>query len=510
MSESADKNNNQVSKRRLINYRPLFEFALGMMAGIVICAPLGDTLRYVAAAVLGVVGIVLVAIGQKRLGIIAISALLGLTLAFGALPKPFYEGTAELMGVISDIEDDGDKTVLILTDAAVAGTKFNKRVRLTLDASDKYEVGDGIMTVASVKKPSRKFGTYDEFKVRLASGVGCVAQAKSAFVESKNNLPVKEFIVSVRLAIIRRIKSAFGDDSAVFSALLVGDRSELTDERYAPFRASGTAHLLAISGFHVGIIAGVLIAALKRLKSGVRTAIIAALLLFYCALTAFTPGVVRASIMLVALMCAGCFERRGDQLSALSLAAILILAVNPYQIYSLGFQLSFAAVFGIALYMRQIGEMFHKAKLGEWLSSSAAVCISATLGTLALQIRAFSAFSPYTLISNLVAVPAFSVIVVLGLISTVLAFIYPPAAQMLAYIPRTVLNAAEWALGGISSLPYASLSLKPLPILVCAIYLAVLFILSEYILRPIKKRLCYAAALITIFTIAYVISIIIV
>lgn len=495
---------------KLINYRPLFELALGMMAGVLICIPIGDGLRFAAVAVLASASVLLFFLGKTRFAAAATAALFGLTLASVSLPNRFEDCTCKLTGIVDEVAEENGGTVLILRSASLGGARFNKRVQLDLSKAGEYEVGDEVMTVADIRKPDRRFGAYDEFRIKLANGVGCAAKAETAVIVSKHNLPAMEFIVSVRSAVVERIKLVFEDDSPVFAALIVGDRSELTDERYAPFRASGTAHLLAISGFHVGIIAGALLVALKRLKPTVRTGIIALTLLFYCALTAFTPGVVRASVMLTALCAASCFERRGDQLSSLSLAAILILVFNPFQIYSIGFQLSFSAVFGIAIYLRQFHDAMSKLKLSDKLASAVAVCLSASIGTLAFQIRCFGTLSPYTLISNLIAVPAFSAIVILGVIVTAIAFVFPAASNTLAYAPRAVLFSAEWLLGRVSEMPYAQITVRPIPAILCIIYPAILFALSEYVLRPFKKRVVYAAALTLIFTFALVLGIIIV
>ena len=213
--------------------------------------------------------------------------------------------------------------------------------------------------------------------------------------------------------------------------------------------------------------------------------------------------------MTVCLLASGALERRPDTLSSLSLASILILAFNPFQLYSVGFRFSFSAVFGIALFSGSLRRAANSVRIPKKLASAASVCIAATIGTLMLQLRYYSSFTPYSVIANLIAVPAFSAVVMLGAASVIIAFISPAAAQYFAILPRSVLFVTEKLLGAVSKLPLASIEFKPPSSAACLIYLVLIFILSEYFLRPKRKRLEFAVPLIILFTFAYVLGIIV-
>ncbi len=481
-----------------------------MMAGILLCANIPKRLLLPLVILFAASGCALAAFKRYRLALLALSALTGLAFAAIALPADFDFERARVEGAVCEIEAGEGESLLTLERAKLNGAPFNKRVRLKVKAGSALapRIGDIIEADAFVRKPDRRFGTYDERKSMLASGIGCIASAESFSVKGEHALPLAELVHGIRDAAEQRIRLAFGEDSGIFSALLLGVRTELSEERAEAYRASGTAHLLAISGFHMGIIAGAVSALVPKRRRVLKLIVVALAAGLYCTVAAYTPGIVRAAIMTVCVLASGALERRADTLSALSLAAMIILGFNPFQIYSLGFQFSFSAVFGIALFYRSFTEGLNKARLPSALASAISVCLAATAGTLMLQLRYYSSLAPYTLIANLIAVPAFSAVVMLALVCTLLAFVLPGAAQLAAIVPRGILFAVESALRLLSKLPLASVELSPPSSVCCLIYLVLLFALSEYVLRPFKKRLEFALPLLILFTFAYITGII--
>ena len=152
------------------------------------------------------------------------------------------------------------------------------------------------------------------------------------------------------------------------AAMLVGDRTKLLPETVADFRASGLAHVLAISGLHIAMVGGIVVAlsawAFGRSK---QLYLIAPVLAVwgYATMAGLSPSVTRAAIMFSVYMAARLFGRQRSVLPPLALAATLMLAIDPEIISSVSFQLSFAAVLGIALFSARIA-----ANGSEWVESS--------------------------------------------------------------------------------------------------------------------------------------------
>lgn len=496
-------------EKRLINYRPLFEFALGMMAGILLCGTVYVHLKLVIALILAPIGFALHLIGRRRLALLALAALVGFTAAFIALPVDYKQGKASICGIVCGIEEKEGETLLTLDRVKLYGYSFNKRARLTIRGSlNDIKIGDGIEAEAEVRKPSRNFSTYDERKTMLSKRIGCIAETDDITVTGEHLLPFTEFVCGIRSSIEQRIRTAFGEDSGIFTALLLGVRSELSAERAEAYRSSGTAHLLAISGFHMGIIVGAISLLIPKRRRVLRFAIILIFSAAYCTIAAYTPGIVRAAIMTACLLASSAMQRRGDMLSSLSLAAILILLFNPFQIYSIGFRLSFSAVFGIALFAGPLSRWLREKRVPGKLSSALAASISASAATLMFQLRYYSSFTPYSVLANLFAVPAFSVIIIFGFAAALISFILPSVAPVIAVVPRAILFAVEKLLSFFSNFPLASVEFVPPSETACLLYLVLLFAVSEYVLRRKRERLEYAVPILMLFTFAYFMGII--
>ncbi len=276
----------------------------------------------------------------------------------------------------------------------------------------------------------------------------------------------------IRAAALERIAPWGSPGRGLVAAVVVGDRQWLGVHERAQFRRTGTAHLLAISGLHVGLVTGICFWLMRRLwglfpplavrLAPVRAAAVFALAttwLFVAVCGAATPAL-RAGVMTTALLMGPLWGRRSNPWAALALAVLILLVWDPSQLPSPGFQLSFAAVAAILTvtpHLRAwtalpdpISDAGHKAAPPEaqaqaqgqawrqahpWRSRAIQLCgvtAAATLATLPLAAHHFGQASGSGLLLNLVVVPFFAVVVVpLGLAGTLVALVYDPAGQPL-------------------------------------------------------------------------------
>lgn len=141
-------------------------------------------------------------------------------------------------------------------------------------------------------------------------------------------------------------------------AMLFGDKSALSEEAYESFQKNGTAHILAVSGLHIGILYGFL-AFLWRGKKGLLFHVaVSGALLFYVALAEFSPSVIRAAVMIATHLVANVLHRRYDLLSAAAFTFMLMLCVNPMQLFHTGFQLSFLAIASLGVILPFIQQAY--------------------------------------------------------------------------------------------------------------------------------------------------------
>jgi ComEC/Rec2-related protein len=210
-------------------------------------------------------------------------------------------------------------------------------------------------------------------------------------------------------------------------AMTLGWRPALTSEVSAPFMQSGTMHIFAISGLHIALIAGILVAILRamqlpRFGCGV---VIIPLIWFYTAATGWQPSAIRSTIMMTIVIGGWMLKRPGNLLNSLAAAGLVILAGDPLQLFQASFQLSFFVVLSIALFMPPLEKwrdrllatdpLLPRELLPRWrrwlnsslrlLLTSLAVSFAAWLGSWPLCAYYFHLFSPVTLLANLLIVP---------------------------------------------------------------------------------------------------------
>ena len=206
---------------------------------------------------------------------------------------------------------------------------------------------------------------------------------------------------------------------ALLAAMLLGDRRLVSDEMQASFAGSGIAHVLALSGLHVGIIAMLLWWLLfpldyLRLKKW-RLALSLLCISGFAVFTGASPSVVRSSIMIGFTMAAVIFYRRTSSLNALVAAALLILVLWPASLFSVGFQLSFSTVAALLIVNRMIDlRRRHWSPITNYVVSLLVASAVAAVTTWALTAHYFHSISLLSVLSNVLVVPVMVPVMIVG------------------------------------------------------------------------------------------------
>ncbi|MBQ7501513.1 ComEC/Rec2 family competence protein [bacterium] len=265
-----------------------------------------------------------------------------------------------------------------------------------------------------------------------------------------------------------------GETSAVVSALFLGQSSFLSQSQRDLFAKAGISHIFAASGFHINMIAGFTLFICISVRINKRRAvfIILPLCFFYSLLAGSSPSVQRAFFMIALLSGALLAGRPGQSLRLIFAAALLMLLLSRDLIYSLSFQLSFAAVLGIALWFRPLMKLTPlKVK---FISESLSLSVSALSTTLPILASRFGFIAPASLPAGLLAVPAVYIILLAAAPILFINLPLPLAAPLILLTEATV--------GGLTSTcAELALLLKPLAInsisaKQCFIYYTVLLI----------------------------------
>lgn len=236
---------------------------------------------------------------------------------------------------------------------------------------------------------------------------------------------VLRFAIQVSRYLADYIDGVFGKAAPIVRAMLIGDQSEVSDEWYDWLRVSGVVHILAVSGLHVGLWYALIDWLLERLPVSLkeRFALLALFLGAYALLTGLSPSVIRASVMLLAIQGGRIVKRRTDPLTALSLAALIILLFRPIDLLRPGFQLSFCAVLGIFLF-RPFFMRFLRGPV--WIRVPATVSLSAQLGALPALAYWFHRVSLLSVLANLLVVPIVGVLIPVSTLGLALSAIAKP------------------------------------------------------------------------------------
>lgn len=227
----------------------------------------------------------------------------------------------------------------------------------------------------------------------------------------------------------------------------LGLRHQTRDDIEEPFQQTGTLHLFAVAGLHVGIVARLLwtVAMVLRLPRKAATALIIPLLFFYAAITGLHTASVRAAVMSALLLGGIFFDRKVLALNSLAAAAFLILLFDSNQLFTSGFQLSFAVVGTIVLVADPMFARFARIvaadpflprallsrsqqfyiTTGRKLARGASVSLAAWIGSLLLIYWYFNLITPISLLANLAVVPIAYFVLALAMLSLIAAPISP-------------------------------------------------------------------------------------
>ena len=286
------------------------------------------------------------------------------------------------------------------------------------------------------------------------------------------------WIEALRIHTERVIDVIFTDTEAVepslhaqlLKGILLGKRSDLPTETLDIFRNSGTFHVLAVSGLHVGLVAMFCYFGFSRLRFPQKVVClltIAAVLIYAC-LIGFRPSVFRASLMAILFLFATLIDRDADIFNLLGFAALVLLLLNPLQVWDVGFQLSFVAVASIVYFVPKMEKplrrlwdnaddspsqgsisvltRFRNATV-KWLILSYLVTLAAQIGTTPLIAYHFFRAYPLGFIVGPFAVGLVSLIVAVGMASVCVGFIWLPLTKLLALLNHAIISIFLWLIG---------------------------------------------------------------
>ncbi len=326
---------------------------------------------------------------------------------------------------------------------------------------------------------ARRRHVLTQFRVEASDGVAIAAGAEMPWYERA--------MWNVRAGARQHLWDCGGDDAPLLSALVIGERHPALRTLSRTMARAGVAHFLSISGLHLGVFLCFVYLACRvamlapRRAAGVVLAVLAA----YVLLTEPRDPLLRSAIMAAALCVAVIFGRRASAPNALALAAVVLLAIDPLQLFSAGFQLSFTIVAGILLLHRPVrralfGRFLRRRGLmvfrddrrwrrrlyftaANWLMDAVVVCLVAYLMAAPLVAYHFGIFSPWAPLLSLVLLPLVVAVLVPGYVSLALAWPMPNLSWQFGRLAAWAAGGLAEVVGWIERLPAASLTVREVP-----------------------------------------------
>ncbi|MDD5822820.1 MAG: DNA internalization-related competence protein ComEC/Rec2 [Firmicutes bacterium] len=325
------------------------------------------------------------------------------------------QGSANVEGIILQIKekDYGHQLILRPNDK-----NLGRRILLNC-YSDSYEAGDSFLpeeniysVCGSYCRASGKLRIPQDqdnpacfdYKLYLNSQrIKYVMTVYDLKIEENTSVDAKlhSSIMNVRW----QFENTFSDEPeirALIKGVIFGDKGEIDEETRNEFNENGTGHVLAVSGLHIGFLFTLLKFLTKKRNTRGMSMLILAIIVLYGEMTMWSPSTIRAVMVLGINTMAVWLRRRADMLTSVSFAALILLAINPYQLFNTGFQMSFLAMLGIAFFGKPLSIL-----IGDEL----AIILAVQLAIAPYTALIFHRFNPLSVFINIPIVALASVIV---------------------------------------------------------------------------------------------------
>jgi competence protein ComEC len=492
-------------------YKIFLIFCLSFILGIALASFLKINF-FVCYFILLVVIVLLVLGWQNKL--IKVTALMLVFFIVGILrynlsfPKStpekihFYNGEKLVwLGRVIRIDERLDRRELVLNSIAIFQnsnlSKVGGKVLVFTPLYSEYKYGDVLEISCLLREPESKDGfAYHEYLAR--SDIYSICWPKEINILERNggNFLIRQ-ILKIKEKIRLAINQSFTEpQGAIFSALILGLKKEIPQSVRSWFSLTGTAHILAISGLHVAILTKILFdfaVGLLFLKRQQAFYFVTLFLIFFIVLTGAPASAIRAGIMGFLVLFAQQLGRKGQGINLIALAATLMLLVNPKLLKSdIGFQLSFTAVLGMALFNDYFYQLFGLLKFlpGKLkrlkIQDILATTFSAYLFSLPLVLYHFGNLSLVAPLANILILPILPFLMSFGFLFAFFSLIYLGLAKFLVWPAWLILTYIIWLVKILANLPYLSFNLGRINFAI-VIFLYILIIFFVFRVRKINQ-----------------------
>jgi len=248
---------------------------------------------------------------------------------------------------------------------------------------------------------------------------------------------------------------------SVLAALTIGYTADLDDETKQAFSSTGAMHILSVSGLHVGVVYLVInflfgFMNKKKYLKNIKIFVTILLLWAFAYISGLSPSVIRAAAMFSLMLVGELLGKDKNIYNIIAASAMLMLAVNPFVISDVGFQLSYIAVISIVFFQPKIyNAIYVKNKFVDKIWALLSVSIAAQLGTMPISLFYFHQFPNYFFITNIIVVPLSSLILYVSMALLAVSYINP-IVNIVAFVLNILVKGLNLSIDFIDKLPFSS------------------------------------------------------
>ncbi|MTI66626.1 MAG: DNA internalization-related competence protein ComEC/Rec2 [Firmicutes bacterium] len=352
----------------------------------------------------------------------------------------FKDQEVLIQGIIKNNLKGNDTSKLVLNASKVIFNnkeyKINEKVLLICLNEKGYKLGDEVVIKGYINVP-KKNSNPGLFNYRLflyTKKIFTIMNVKNYNVkiieEGKLNY-LEKIVYSFKKRTFKLFDNLLNQKfSSIIKAIILGDSSYLELSKLKEFRSLGIAHVLAVSGLHIGIIYGLFFFLFRilRIKNKINIIITLIILWFYGLIIGFPASVLRALVMFSILMLSKVIHSRYDALNGLFFSCLILLIYNPLWLFSIGFQLSFIATLSLILLNKPIKEKIPIYK------NILPPILSVQIGLMPIMMFHFNEIFILSIFVNIIVIPIISLVVVLSFLIIILSYMNFNLVILLSYV----------------------------------------------------------------------------
>ncbi len=430
----------------------------------------------------------------------------------------YYGNPIEVKGFIdSEVQnsEDGKSNFVLQTESVIYKNRtFKVKNRILVYVNNinmkiGYRTKISFTGVVEKPKPATNPGGFDYRRYLASVGISGrvylhgasdiqVSGKKGGGYLYKTGYAIKNKVIDI-------ISSSLDENQAgLLEGMLIGYKDGLDENAFKAFSKAGLTHIMVASGMNIAFIIMPFTFIFKKLRfSNFKANIITIfILILFVFVTGFSASVVRAVIMGIIILAGRIIMREPEIYTSISASALIILIINPYTLFDIGFQLSFGATLSLVLFYPRIKSFTEGKYIPNVVSDTLAATVAAQLGVIPVTLYYFNNFSTFSIISNILVVPLVEFVTIIGFIMVFAGLLNIYLAIIIGYINNTFLSFILFITEVTAKIPFSLLKL-PTPTLgmVLFYYLFIIYMFkgrNYFKAKKYTKHLKRAVVILTI------------